>query len=145
MKKRIIKKHMKNGLSRNSLERLNKQYERKINWLERGIDLWTEEVDKITTEYNQLSATYREDMSYYIEKIKNREKINEGLKTTIEKLMQERYDERASETRLMQELDKEIRNLQEENSEMRAELLRIREKEESSGAIQKFMRRAFNL
>ena len=145
MKKRIIKKHMKNGLSRNSLERLNKQYKRKINWLERGIDLWTEEVDKITTEYNQLSATYREDMSYYIEKIKNREKINEGLKTTIEKLMQERYDERASETRLMQELDEEIRSLQEENSEMRAELLRIREKEENSGIVQKMMRRAFNL
>ena len=136
---------MKNGLSRNSLERLNREYESRINWLERSSDSYEKQVDDMMTDYIQLTQTYREDMSYYIEKVKSREKINDGLKNTIEKLMQERYDEREASTRLMQELDQEIRELQEENSEMRAELLRIREKEENSGAIQKFMKRAFNL
>lgn len=60
-------------------------------------------------------------------------------------MIKTRYDERAAEARLKHELDEEIRDLQEENSEMKAELLRIREKEENSGAIQKFMKRAFNL
>lgn len=136
---------MKNGLSRNSLERLNREYESRINWLERSSDSYEKQVDNMMTDYIQLTQTYREDMSYYIEKLKSREKINDGLKNTIEKLMQERYDEREASTRLMQELDQEIRELQEENSEMKAELLRIREKEENSGAIQKFMKRAFNL
>ena len=145
MKKRIIKKHMKNGLSRNSLERLNREYESRINWLERSSDSYEKQVDDMMTDYIQLTQTYREDMSYYIEKLKSREKINDGLKNTIEKLMQERYDEREASTRLMQELDQEIRELQEENSEMRAELLRIREKEENSGIVQKMMRKAFNL
>ena len=145
MKKRIIKKHMKNGLSRNSLERLNREYKSRINWLERSSDSYEKQVDDMMTDYIQLTQTYREDMSYYIEKVKSREKINDGLKNTIEKLMQERYDEREAATRLMQELDQEIRDLQEENSEMKAELLRIREKEENSGAIQKFMKKAFNL
>ena len=136
---------MKNGLSRNSLERLNREYKSRINWLERSSDSYEKQVDDMMTDYIQLTQTYREDMSYYIEKVKSREKINDGLKNTIEKLMQERYDEREASTRLMQELDQEIRDLQEENSEMKAELLRIREKEENSGAIQKFMKRAFNL
>lgn len=136
---------MKNGLSRNSLERLNREYESRINWLERSSDSYEKQVDDMMTDYIQLTQTYREDMSYYMEKLKSREKINDGLKNTIEKLMQERYDEREASTRLMQELDQEIRELQEENSEMKAELLRIREKEENSGAIQKFMKRAFNL
>ena len=136
---------MKNGLSRNSLERLNREYESRINWLERSSDSYEKQVDNMMTDYIQLTQTYIEDMSYYIEKVKSREKINDGLKNTIEKLMQERYDEREASTRLMQELDQEIRELQEENSEMRAELLRIREKEENSGIVQKMMRRAFNL
>ena len=136
---------MKNGLSRNSLERLNREYESRINWLERSSDSYEKQVDDMMTDYIQLTQTYREDMSYYIEKLKSREKINDSLKNTIEKLMQERYDEREASTRLMQELDQEIRELQEENSEMRAELLRIREKEENSGIVQKMMRRAFNL
>lgn len=136
---------MKNGLSRNSLERLNREYKSRINWLERSSDSYEKQVDDMMTDYIQLTQTYREDMSYYIEKVKSREKINDGLKNTIEKLMQERYDEREASTRLMQELDQEIRDLQEENGEMKAELLRIREKEENSGAIQKFMKRAFNL
>ena len=136
---------MKNGLSRNSLERLNREYESRINWLERSSDSYEKQVDDMMTDYIQLTQTYREDMSYYIEKVKSREKINDGLKNTIEKLMQERYDEREASTRLMQELDQEIRELQEENSEMKAELLRIREKEENSGIVQKMMRRAFNL
>ena len=136
---------MKNGLSRNSLERLNREYKSRINWLERSSDSYEKQVDNMMTDYIQLTQTYREDMSYYIEKLKSREKINDSLKNTIEKLMQERYDEREASTRLMQELDQEIRDLQEENSEMKAELLRIREKEENIGAIQKFMKKAFNL
>ena len=111
MKKRIIKKHMKNGLSRNSLERLNREYKSRINWLERSSDSYEKQVDDMMTDYIQLTQTYREDMSYYIEKVKSREKINDGLKNTIEKLMQERYDEREASTRLMQELDQEIREL----------------------------------
>ena len=102
---------MKNGLSRNSLERLNREYKSRINWLERSSDSYEKQVDDMMTDYIQLTQTYREDMSYYIEKVKSREKINDGLKNTIEKLMQERYDEREASTRLMQELDQEIREL----------------------------------
>lgn len=70
-------------------------------------------------------------MEILTKKMESREKINEGLKNTIEDMMKTRYDERAAEARLKHELDEEIRDLQEENSEMKAELLRIREKEET--------------
>lgn len=150
--KRIIKKHMKNGLSRNRLERENRELKTKIGWDERTINYQDKEIENLEREYKQLAETYRETLNesvkrtdILIKKIESRQKINEGLKNTIEDMIKIRYDERAAEARLKHELDEEIRELQEENSEMRAELLRIREKEENSGIVQKMMRRAFNL
>lgn len=150
--KRIIKKHMKNGLSRNRLERENRELKTKIGWDERTINYQDKEIENLEREYKQLAETYRETLNesvkrtdILIKKIESRQKINEGLKNTIEDMIKTRYDERAAEARLKHELDEEIRELQEENSEMRAELLRIREKEENSGIVQKMMRRAFNL
>ena len=150
--KRIIKKHMKNGLSRNRLERENRELKTKIGWDERTINYQDKEIENLEKEYKQLAETYRETLNesvkrtdILIKKIESRQKINEGLKNTIEDMIKIRYDERAAEARLKHELDEEIRELQEENSEMRAELLRIREKEENSGIVQKMMRRAFNL
>lgn len=152
MKKRIIKKHMKNGLSRNSLERENRELKTKIGWDESTINYQDKEIENLEKEYKRLAETYRETLNesvkrtdMLIKKIERRQKINEGLKNTIEDMIKTRYDERAAEARLKHELDEEIRELQEENSEMRAELLRIREKEENSGIVQKMMRRAFNL
>ncbi len=150
--KRIIKKQRQGGLSRNRLERENRELKTKIGWDERTINYQDKEIENLEREYKQLAETYRETLNesvkrtdILIKKIESRQKINEGLKNTIEDMIKIRYDERAAEARLKHELDEEIRELQEENSEMRAELLRIREKEENSGIVQKMMRRAFNL
>ena len=150
--KRIIKKQRQGGLSRNRLERENRELKTKIGWDERTINYQDKEIENLEKEYKQLAETYRETLNesvkrtdILIKKIESRQKINEGLKNTIEDMIKTRYDERAAEARLKHELDEEIRELQEENSEMRAELLRIREKEENSGIVQKMMRRAFNL
>lgn len=152
MKKRIIKKQKKNGLSRNSLVRKNKELRQEISRVDRCLCFQEKEIEELEAAYSQLAETYREVLNKSVKKaeiltnkIQSREKINEDLKKTIEGMIKTRYDERAAETRLKQELDDEIRELQEENSEMRAELLRIREKEENSGIVQKMMRRAFNL
>ena len=152
MKKRTIKKHMKNGLSRNRLEIENRELKTKIGWDERTINYQDKEIEELEAAYSQLAETYREILNKSVKKaeiltnkIESRQRINEGLKNTIEDMIKTRYDERAAEARLKHELDEEIRELQEENSEMRAELLRIREKEENSGAIQKYMKRAFNI
>ena len=152
MNKRIIKKQRQGGLSRNKLERENRELKTKIGWDERTINYQDKEIENLEREYKQLAETYRETLNesvkrtdILIKKIESRQKINEGLKNTIEDMIKTRYDERAAEARLKHELDEEIRELQEENSEMRAELLRIREKEENSGIVQKMMRRAFNL
>ena len=152
MNKRIIKKQRQGGLSRNRLERENRELKTKIGWDERTINYQDKEIENLEREYKQLAETYRETLNesvkrtdILIKKIESRQKINEGLKNTIEDMIKTRYDERAAEARLKHELDEEIRELQEENSEMRAELLRIREKEENSGIVQKMMRRAFNL
>ena len=152
MKKRIIKKHMKNGLSRNRLEKENRELKIKIGWDERIINYQDKEIEELEAAYSQLAETYREILNKSVKKaeiltnkIESRQRINEGLKNTIEDMIKTRYDERTAEARLKHELDEEIRELQEENSEMRAELLRIREKEENSGIVQKMMRRAFNL
>ena len=149
--KRIIKKQRQGGLSRNRLERENRELKTKIGWDERTINYQDKEIENLEREYKQLAETYRETLNEsvkrtdtLIKKIESRQKINEGLKNTIEDMIKTRYDERAAEARLKHELDEEIRELQEENSEMRAELLRIREKEENIGAIQKFMKKAFN-
>ena len=150
--KRIIKKQRQGGLSRNRLERENRELKTKIGWDERTINYQDKEIENLEKEYKQLAETYRETLNEsvkrtdtLIKKIESRQKINEGLKNTIEDMIKTRYDERAAEARLKHELDEEIRELQEENSEMRAELLRIREKEENIGAIQKFMKKAFNI
>ena len=150
--KRIIKKQRQGGLSRNRLERENRELKTKIGWDERIINYQDSEIEDLEREYKQLAETYRETLNEsvkrtdtLIKKIESRQKINEGLKNTIEDMIKTRYDERAAEARLKHELDEEIRELQEENSEMRAELLRIREKEENIGAIQKFMKKAFNI
>lgn len=150
--KRIIKKQRQGGLSRNKLERENRELKTKIGWDERTINCQDKEIENLEREYKQLAETYRETLNesvkrtdILIKKIESRQKINEGLKNTIEDMIKIRYDERAAEARLKHEFDEEIRELQEENSEMRAELLRIREKEENSGIVQKMMRRAFNL
>ena len=150
--KRIIKKQRQGGLSRNRLERENRELKTKIGWDERTINYQDKEIENLEKEYKQLAETYRETLNesvkrtdILIKKIESRQRINEGLKNTIEDMIKTRYDERAAEARLKHELDEEIRELQEENSEMRAELLRIREKEENSGIVQKMMRRAFNL
>lgn len=150
--KRIIKKQRQGGLSRNRLERENRELKTKIGWDERTINYQDKEIENLEREYKQLAETYRETLNEsvkktdtLIKKIESRQKINEGLKNTIEDMIKTRYDERAAEARLKHELDEEIRELQEENSEMRAELLRIREKEENIGAIQKFMKKAFNI
>lgn len=150
--KRIIKKQRQGGLSRNRLERENRELKTKIGWDERTINYQDKEIEELEAAYSQLAETYREILNKSVKKaeiltnkIESRQRINEGLKNTIEDMIKTRYDERAAEARLKHELDEEIRELQEENSEMRAELLRIREKEENSGAIQKFMKRAFNL
>ena len=150
--KRIIKKQRQGGLSRNRLERENRELKTKIGWDERTINYQDKEIENLEREYKQLAETYRETLNesvkrtdILIKKIESRQKINEGLKNTIEDMIKTRYDERAAEARLKHELDEEIRDLQEENSEMRAELLRIREKEENIGAIQKFMKKAFNI
>lgn len=150
--KRIIKKQRQGGLSRNRLERENRELKTKIGWDERTINYQDKEIENLEREYKQLAETYRETLNesvkrtdILIKKIESRQKINEGLKNTIEDMIKTRYDERAAEARLKHELDEEIRELQEENSEMRAELLRIREKEENSGIVQKMMRKAFNL
>ena len=150
--KRIIKKQRQGGLSRNRLERENRELKTKIGWDERTINYQDKEIENLEKEYKQLAETYRETLNesvkrtdILIKKIESRQKINEGLKNTIEDMIKTRYDERAAEARLKHELDEEIRELQEENSEMRAELLRIREKEENIGAIQKFMKKAFNI
>ena len=152
MNKRIIKKQRQGGLSRNRLERENRELKIKIGWDERIINYQDSGIEDLEREYKQLAETYRETLNesvkrtdILIKKIESRQKINEGLKNTIEDMIKIRYDERAAEARLKHELDEEIRELQEENSEMRAELLRIREKEENSGIVQKMMRRAFNL
>ena len=152
MNKRIIKKQRQGGLSRNRLERENRELKTKIGWDERTINYQDKEIENLEREYKQLAETYRETLNesvkrtdILIKKIESRQKINEGLKNTIEDMIKTRYDERTAEARLKHELDEEIRELQEENSEMRAELLRIREKEENSGIVQKMMRRAFNL
>ena len=152
MNKRIIKKQRQGGLSRNRLERENRELKTKIGWDERTINYQDKEIEELEAAYSQLAETYREILNKSVKKaeiltnkIESRQRINEGLKNTIEDMIKTRYDERAAEARLKHELDEEIRELQEENSEMRAELLRIREKEENSGAIQKFMKRAFNL
>lgn len=152
MNKRIIKKQRQGGLSRNRLERENRELKTKIGWDERTINYQDKEIENLEREYKQLAETYRETLNEsvkktdtLIKKIESRQKINEGLKNTIEDMIKTRYDERAAEARLKHELDEEIRELQEENSEMRAELLRIREKEENIGAIQKFMKKAFNI
>ena len=150
--KRIIKKQRQGGLSRNRLERENRELKTKIGWDERTINYQDKEIEELEAAYSQLAETYREILNKSVKKaeiltnkIESRQKINEGLKNTIEDMIKTRYDERAAEARLKHELDEEIRELQEENSEMRAELLRIREKEENSGIVQKMMRRAFNL
>ena len=150
--KRIIKKQRQGGLSRNRLERENRELKTKIGWDERTINYQDKEIENLEKEYKQLAETYRETLNEsvkrtdtLIKKIESRQKINEGLKNTIEDMIKTRYDERAAEARLKHELDEEIRDLQEENSEMKAEILRIREKEENSGIVQKMMRRAFNL
>ena len=150
--KRIIKKQRQGGLSRNRLERENRELKTKIGWDERTINYQDKEIEELEAAYSQLAETYREILNKSVKKaeiltnkIESRQRINEGLKNTIEDMIKTRYDERAAEARLKHELDEEIRELQEENSEMRAELLRIREKEENSGAIQKFMKKAFNL
>ena len=150
--KRIIKKQRQGGLSRNRLERENRELKTKIGWDERTINYQDKEIENLEKEYKQLAETYRETLNesvkrtdILIKKIESRQKINEGLKNTIEDMIKTRYDERAAEARLKHELDEEIRDLQEENSEMKAEILRIREKEENSGIVQKMMRRAFNL
>ena len=152
MNKRIIKKQRQGGLSRNRLERENRELKTKIGWDERTINYQDKEIEELEAAYSQLAETYREILNKSVKKaeiltnkIESRQKINEGLKNTIEDMIKTRYDERAAEARLKHELDEEIRELQEENSEMRAELLRIREKEENSGIVQKMMRRAFNL
>ena len=152
MNKRIIKKQRQGGLSRNRLERENRELKTKIGWDERTINYQDKEIEELEAAYSQLAETYREILNKSVKKaeiltnkIESRQKINEGLKNTIEDMIKTRYDERAAEARLKHELDEEIRELQEENSEMKAELLRIREKEENSGAIQKFMKKAFNL
>ena len=150
--KRIIKKQRQGGLSRNRLERENRELKTKIGWDERTINYQDKEIEELEAAYSQLAETYREILNKSVKKaeiltnkIESRQRINEGLKNTIEDMIKTRYDERAAEARLKHELDEEIRELQEENSEMRAELLRIREKEENSGIVQKMMRRAFNL
>ena len=150
--KRIIKKQRQGGLSRNRLERENRELKTKIGWDESTINYQDKEIENLEKEYKQLAETYRETLNesvkrtdILIKKIESRQKINEGLKNTIEDMIKTRYDERAAEARLKHELDEEIRDLQEENSEMKAEILRIREKEENSGIVQKMMRRAFNL
>ena len=152
MNKRIIKKQRQGGLSRNRLERENRELKTKIGWDERTINYQDKEIENLEREYKQLAETYRETLNesvkrtdILIKKIESRQKINEGLKNTIEDMIKTRYDERTAEARLKHELDEEIRELQEENSEMRADLLRIREKEENIGAIQKFMKKAFNI
>lgn len=152
MNKRIIKKQRQGGLSRNRLERENRELKTKIGWDERTINYQDKEIEELEAAYSQLAETYREILNKSVKKaeiltnkIESRQRINEGLKNTIEDMIKTRYDERAAEARLKHELDEEIRELQEENSEMRAELLRIREKEENSGIVQKMMRRAFNL
>ena len=152
MNKRIIKKQRQGGLSRNRLERENRELKTKIGWDERTINYQDKEIEELEAAYSQLAETYREILNKSVKKaeiltnkIESRQRINEGLKNTIEDMIKTRYDERTAEARLKHELDEEIRELQEENSEMRAELLRIREKEENSGIVQKMMRRAFNL
>ena len=152
MNKRIIKKQRQGGLSRNRLERENRELKTKIGWDERTINYQDKEIEELEAAYSQLAETYREILNKSVKKaeiltnkIESRQRINEGLKNTIEDMIKTRYDERAAEARLKHELDEEIRDLQEENSEMKAEILRIREKEENSGIVQKMMRRAFNL
>lgn len=152
MKKRIIKKQRQGGLSRNRLERENRELKTKIGWDERTINFQDKEIEELEAAYSQLAETYRKVLNKSVKKaeiltkeIESRQKINECRKNTIEDMIKTRHDERAAEARLKHELDEEIRELQEENSEMRAELLRIREKEENSGIVQKMMRRAFNL
>lgn len=152
MNKRIIKKQRQGGLSRNRLERENRELKTKIVWDESTINFQDKEIEELEAAYSQLAETYREVLNKSVKKaeiltkkIESRQRINEGLKNTIEDMIKNRYDERAAEARLKYELDEEIRELQEENSEMRAELLRIREKAENGGIVQKMMRRAFNL
>ena len=60
-------------------------------------------------------------------------------------MMKTRYDEREVESKLIQQLDEEIKCLNEINKAMNIEIFEIRQKEEQSGAIQKLMRRAFNI
>lgn len=152
MNKRIIKKHMKNGLSRNRLERINRELERELYWGKYTIDTLDREIEDMEIEYSQLAELYRKEINTYVKstesltkKIENREKINEGLKNTIEDMMKTRYDEREVESKLIQQLDEEIKCLNEINKAMNIEIFEIRQKEEQSGAIQKLMRRAFNL
>lgn len=152
MNKRIIKKHMKNGLSRNRLERINRELERELYWGKYTIDTLDREIEDMEIEYSQLAELYRKEINTYVKstesltkKIENREKINEGLKNTIEDMMKTRYDEREVESKLIQQLDEEIKCLYEINKAMNIEIFKIRQKEEQSGAIQKLMRRAFNL
>lgn len=152
MNKRIIKKHMKNGLSRNRLERINRELEREIYWKKYTIDTLDREIEDMETEYSQLAELYRKEINTYVKstesltkKIENREKINEGLKNTIEDMMKTRYEEREVESKLIQQLDEEIKCLYEINKAMNIEIFEIRQKEEQSGAIKKAMRRVFNL
>lgn len=152
MNKRITKKHMKNGLSRNRLERINRELEREIYWEKYTIDTLDREIDDMEIEYSQLAELYRKEINTYVKnaesltkKIEHREKINEGLKNTIQNLMQTRHDEREAETKLVQQLDEEIKCLNEINKAMNIEIFEIRQKEEQSGAIKKAMRRVFNL
>lgn len=152
MNKRIIKKHMKNGSSRNKLEKINRELERELYWGKYTIDTLDREIEDMEIEYSQLAELYRKEINTYVKstesltkKVDNREKINEGLKNTIEDMMKTRYEEREVESKLIQQLDEEIKCLYEINKAMNIEIFKIRQKEEQSGAIKKAMRRVFNL
>ena len=76
MNKRIIKKHMKNGLSRNRLERINRELERELYWGKYTIDTLDREIEDMEIEYSQLAELYRKEINTYVKKHRESYKEN---------------------------------------------------------------------
>ena len=68
MKKRIIKKQRQGGLSRNRLERENRELKTKIGWDERTINYQDKEIEELEAAYSQLAETYREILNKSVKK-----------------------------------------------------------------------------
>jgi len=145
MKKRIIKKQKKNGLSRNSLVRINKDIKQEISRVDRCLCFQEKELDRAEKEIKESKESYEDFKNCTARKMESQMKIIEKLKQTIEEGMNKRFYERIQAEKLKEELHSGIKTLQDENAALKIELLTIRQKEESSGAIKKTMRKVFNL